>query len=96
MKVDLSLLKRIQEGISQERTGSPDLFAEKLEISRRHLYVNIDYLKSEFDAPIVYSRARETFYFTEEWEFYVGDLSRIKIRLSKVILESINKNLSAM
>ncbi|TKC60295.1 hypothetical protein FBD94_15430 [Pedobacter hiemivivus] len=90
MKVDLTLLKRIHECILKETTGSPDFMAEKLGISKRFLHVILDYLKSEFDAPIAYSRLRETYYYTEEWEFYIGDLKRIKSELIKGVLETIH------
>nr|WP_121271544.1 hypothetical protein [Pedobacter schmidteae] len=91
MRVDITLLKRIHEEISLERTGCPDLFAKRLGISRRLLYVDLEYLKSEFAAPIAYSRIRETFFYTDEYEFYVGDLISIKIDLMKVVLASIGR-----
>ena len=45
MKVDLVLLERIYEMILRKSTGSPAQMAEKLGISQRYLYMNIDYLK---------------------------------------------------
>lgn len=90
MKVDLALLKRLHECILKEATGSPDCMAEKFGISKRFLHVILDYLKTEFDAPIAYSRLNETYYYTEEWEFYIGDLKRIKSELIKGVLETIH------
>ena len=78
MKVELKLLKELYEAVLSGATGCPDQLAERLGISRRFLYVVISYMKTEFDAPIAYSRTRETFYYTEEWEFYVGDLIPIR------------------
>ena len=91
MKVDLILLNKICKCISTNMTGNPDCMAEKLGISRRFLYLNIDYLKSEFNAPIAYSRSRETFFLTEKWDFYVGDLNVVKAKIIKEVLVMMNK-----
>lgn len=90
MKIDLTLLKRIHESISTGATGSPDDFADKFHISKRFLHNILEYLKTEFDAPIAYSRTKGTYYYTQEWEFYIGDLRRIKAELIKGVLETIN------
>lgn len=91
MKIDLTLLKRIHESIAREATGCPDYMAKKFDISKRLLYTLLDYLKTEFNAPIAYSRLKETYYYTEEWELYIGDLKRIKSELIKGVLETIHK-----
>jgi|GEM_PF-1428896 len=91
MKINLTLVKRIHEGICRENTGCPDCWAEKLGISRRFLFENIEYLKMEFHAPIKYSRSRETYYYIEAWEFYVGDLNKIKEELIKGVLDTIHR-----
>lgn len=89
MKVDLTLLKKINKNISKGRTGSPECFAKAMGISRRNLYLYIEFLKTKFDAPIAYSRSNETFYFTEEWKFYIGNLIPIKTGLLKELLEIV-------
>jgi hypothetical protein len=96
MKVDLTLLKRIHESISMQATGNPDYMAKKFDISKRFLHMIIDYLKKEFDAPIAYSRLRETYYYTEEWEFYIGDLKRIKSDLIKGVLDTIHNTVKIL
>src|SRR5690606_4051795 len=96
MKVDLTLLKRIHESISREATGRPDNMAKKLDISKRFLHAMIDFLKQELGAPIAYSRMRETYYYTEEWDFFIGNLSRIKADLIKAFLEAINKKMNIL
>ena len=93
MKVDLALLERIQENILRGATGCPEHMAKKLGISKRQLHYYIKYLKTKFDSPIAYSRPRETFYYTGDWEFYVGNLTRIKSELIKGVLDSISKNI---
>lgn len=90
MKVDITLLKKVHGSISKGSTGSPDFMANRLGISKRFLHVILDYFKKEFDAPIAYSRVNETYYYTEEWEFYIGDLKRIKSELIKGVLETIH------
>jgi hypothetical protein len=91
MKIDLALLKRIHENISRESTGSPGCFSEKLGISKRFLHEILEYLKSELNAPIEYSRSRMTYYYSEDWELYVGNLFHIKSELIKGVLETINR-----
>ncbi len=86
MKVELTLLRNVSEAVLMGATGSPDQFAQRLGISRRFLYVVLSYLKTEFDAPIAYSRSRETFYYTKEWEFYIGDLTRLRKEFIKGVL----------
>lgn len=81
---------RIHECISSETTGCPDYMAQKFGISKRFLHNILEYMKKDFDAPIAYSRLRETYYYTEEWEFYIGDLRRIRADLIKGIIETIH------
>jgi len=71
------------------RTGTPDFMSRELGISKRFLHEMLSYLKSEFDAPIIYSRTGQTYYYSEEWEFYIGDLTQIKSQLVKAILETL-------
>lgn len=89
MKVDLILLMKIHECIAREKTGSPEYFASKFGISKRFLHNILEYFKTEFDAPIAYSKSRKTYYYKEEWDFYIGDLKRIRSELIKGILETI-------
>lgn len=96
MKVDLTLLKRIHECISRGATGCPDYMAKRFDISKRFLHMILEYLKTEFDAPIAYSRLKETYYYTEEWEFYIGDLKRIKSDLIKGVLDTIHKTVKVL
>lgn len=91
MKVDLKLLKKIHAIVLTETSGRPDLMASKLGISRRFLYMNLHYMKKELGAPIVYSRTRFTFYYREEWEFYIGSLTRVKNELLKELMGTIEK-----
>ncbi|MGL5771695.1 MAG: hypothetical protein ACRCX1_02785 [Bacteroidales bacterium] len=61
----LRYIERIQllhKLITEERTGNPDTLSQRLDISRASLYNLIDELKS-IDAPISYSRTKETFFY---------------------------------
>jgi hypothetical protein len=60
-------LKRMDELIKTKSTGNPEEFAEKLSISHSHLFNLIDELKTR-DAPIRYSRIRQTYYYTKEYD----------------------------
>lgn len=56
--------------IRSEKTGTPFEFAEKINCSRSQLYIIIDYLKSH-NAPIKYCKKRESFYYTNTFQFSV-------------------------
>ncbi|WP_395057229.1 hypothetical protein [Flavobacterium sp.] len=53
--------------ILEEKTGTPEKFAEKLNISRSQLYNLIDKLK-EYDAPIKYSKKTKNFYYSNTFD----------------------------
>ena len=57
-------LKRIDQLIRQQRTGSPKALAEKLQISESHVYNCIDELR-DLGLPIMYCRSRQTYYYTD-------------------------------
>lgn len=54
----------IHKLITDEKTNTPDLFAERLGISRAFLYQIIDELKQK-NLPIVYSRKKKSFIYTK-------------------------------
>lgn len=56
--------KLIHKLITEEKTNTPDLFAERLGISRAFLYQIIDELKQK-KVPIVYSRKKKSFIYTK-------------------------------
>ncbi len=57
-------IKKMHLLISTEKTGSPDAFARKLQLSRRQLYNELEIIKN-LDATIKYSKKRESFYYGE-------------------------------
>lgn len=57
-------IERVDKFIKHKSTGDPKVFAAKLNISKRQLFRIIEELK-DFGAPIAYSRALNSFYYTE-------------------------------
>jgi len=82
-------IERIQKAeklIRFEKTGNPELLANKLGVSRRQMYRIIEFFK-EFGAPIKYNRVSETFYYENDFELQI-DFS-IKA-LTECEIEEIN------
>jgi transcriptional antiterminator len=62
----LENLQRLIEAIEQRSTGNAREISQKLNVSERMVYNYLDVLKNEFGAPIKYSRAMKSYFFTEE------------------------------
>lgn len=60
----INLLHRL---IKEKKTGTPDLLSKRLGVSRATLYNMVEDLKS-YDAPIAYSRAAESFFYTKSFD----------------------------
>ena len=60
-------LSQLHYLVKNERTGSPQYLAKRLGMSRASLYRLIEDLKLH-DAPIEYSRSKETFLYTKWFE----------------------------
>ena len=54
--------------INEEKTGNSEELGRKLGLAKRTVYTYLQVLRSEFKAPIDYSKERKTFYFTEKGE----------------------------
>lgn len=52
--------------IKQKSTGNPCDLAKKLAVSERMVYKYLDILKAEFNAPIEYSRSKQSYFFSED------------------------------
>jgi len=59
--------KTLHKLIKQARTGTPDMLATRLHISRSQLYVFLDTLK-DLGAPIKYNRTAQSFYYSSNFE----------------------------
>lgn len=64
----LERYKNLDKLIKRESTGTPIELAEKLKISRSHLYRLIDKLK-DYGAKIKYCRKKNTFYYQNPFDF---------------------------
>lgn len=73
MEQTLHRLVRIDHLISCKSTGTPAEFAHKIGLSERSLYEYIKLLK-KFGAPVVYSRARGSYQYSEEGRFQIAFL----------------------
>jgi biotin operon repressor len=62
----LESIQRLHAFIQAEKTGTPEQLAAKLGICRKTLYNIINDLKSQ-NAPILYSRKKETFYYSKKF-----------------------------
>jgi hypothetical protein len=60
-------IKKIHRLISTEKTGTPIVFARKLSLSRSQLYNELEIIK-ELDAPLKYSKKKESFYYETSFE----------------------------
>ncbi len=56
------LLHKIIKQIKKEKTGTPEQFCKKLNITQKTLYKHLSDLK-DFDCPVAYSRKRKTYFF---------------------------------
>ena len=64
-------LSRIHRLIKREGTGTPDEFAERFHLKRRQLYNILDEFK-DFGAEIRYSRIKNSFYYTNDFDVNVN------------------------
>ena len=64
-------LQTIHKLVEQQKTGTPEEFAERLGIKRSTLYSIIEELKSK-DIPITYSRQLRSFYYEHPIIFNIG------------------------
>ncbi len=61
-------LNQLIQLIKEEKTGNSEELGKQLGLAKRTVYTYLQVLKTEFKAPIDYSKERRTFYFTEKGE----------------------------
>jgi transcriptional antiterminator len=66
MKVDLNRIIAIDFLIRHKCTNSPEQLAKRLGVSKRTLHFTISIMKDKFNAPILYSRDRQSYIYKEE------------------------------
>ena len=70
LRNEIHRLNSLHRLIKMCNTGSPDELAQKLHISKRHLYNVLDDLRA-LGAKIDYSRSDYTFYYTNSFELHL-------------------------
>lgn len=63
----LERFQQIIKMIKQEKTGTPEEFADHLQIGKRRLYEHLDNFR-EMGVQIDYSKQRNTYYFSDDHE----------------------------
>lgn len=61
LDMDIRVIKKLHELIKTERTGSPKELCIKLGISERTVYNYISFMKSELNAPIIFSGQKSSY-----------------------------------
>ncbi|GCC50166.1 hypothetical protein SanaruYs_03810 [Chryseotalea sanaruensis] len=88
----LDRIERIHKLIEKESTGSASDFSKKLGISRSVLMEHIREMREELNAPISFSRLRETFYYEKSFSLKIlisSDLKKIKGGSGNMDFESL-------
>ena len=62
--------KKLEKLIKQASTGTPDEFAERLNISRTQLYTILESMK-QLGAPIRYNRSIKSFYYSSDFKLTI-------------------------
>ena len=66
---NLRQLMRLDELVQKKRSGTPEVLATKLCVSRRTVFRLIDQLKS-LDAPICYCRQEQRYFYTDGFDLW--------------------------
>lgn len=76
---------RIHKLIQRQATGTPEEFAERLNLRKRQLYNILDEFK-DYGASIKYNRMRSTFYYDNDFEVLVKiNVSPLSIHEQKLL-----------
>jgi predicted transcriptional regulator len=77
--MNFKIAQKIIDLITLEDSGKPFDFATKLNISERMLYKYLSELKTEFKAPIKYSRQKKSYFFDGKGELVLRWQEKIKV-----------------
>jgi transcriptional antiterminator len=64
--MNINNIQLLIELIEHKKTGNPADLSKKLAVSERMIYKYLDILKTEFNAPIKYNRANQSYFFNED------------------------------
>lgn len=65
-------LMQLDQLIHMKATGNPVQLASRLGVSERSLYDFLEWLKTDLECPIGYSKLRETYYYKESGRIIWG------------------------
>lgn len=61
--MDIRIINKLHDFITNERTGSPKELAEKLGVSERTIYSYISYMKINMNAPIIFDNQKGSYLY---------------------------------
>jgi transcriptional antiterminator len=67
--MDIRIIIKIDDLIVREASASPEIIAQKLNISERTVYNYIKFMKDDLEAPIVFSRINNTYKYNKPGRF---------------------------
>ena len=72
--MDIRIIIRLNDLITNEQTGRPKELASKLGITERSVYNYIAFMKREMKAPILYNSQRISYIYNDDCDFkFNGD-----------------------
>ena len=72
--MDIRIIIRLNDLITNEQTGRPKELASKLGITERSVYNYIAFMKREMKAPILYNSQRLSYIYNDDCDFkFNGD-----------------------
>jgi len=74
----INTIERLDQLIRMKATGSPNVLAKRLGVSRRSLFYIINIMKS-MDAPIKFCNQQQSYYYEYDCKLAIGFLSNNKI-----------------
>ena len=72
----ISHLRRLTALIQHKATGTPELLAQRLDVSRSTLFSLLKSLREDYNVPIYYDEERQSYCFSREGNFYIGFLEK--------------------
>lgn len=67
--MNLKTIQHIDQLVKNQSTGPPSVLAEKLNLSERAVYKYLKFMKEELNAPIVYSKVKASYRYSESGKF---------------------------
>jgi DNA-binding IclR family transcriptional regulator len=72
----LNHIRRLTALIQHKATGTPELLAQRLEVSRSTLFSLLKTLREDYNVPVYYDDERQSYCFSREGKFFIGFLEK--------------------